>query len=281
MKRKILAMVVAGAVLLSSGAVFAASTLNKWISKDGSVIDQVNYPVYVNGVKMDMVDPVTGKSQVVLGHNGRTYVPLRKVAEAVGADSNSMWDTSDPTKPHVDIITPEHSKPTDYIQTNMFPNGKLVSHAIRSNDNIKAKAKQLVAGKTSKHDKAMAIFNWIVNNISYKMVDNDYDGLPDSVGAEYAFNTKTGICYDYASLYAVMCDAVNLNVRLVGGYAQNEFVSGGHAWNEVQMDNGGWINIDTTWGDFGFTASSISDPSAIEVPDGRYSTNLFAEFENY
>lgn len=283
MKRKILAMVVAGAVLLSSGAVFAASTLNKWISKDGSFIEQVNYPIYVNGEKLNMIDPITGKSQVVLGHNGRTYVPLRKVAEAVGADSNSMWDASDPKNPTVQINTPEHSLPTDYVQINIFPNGQNVQTAITSNTTIENEAKRICKGIKSKDAKAQAIYNYVKNRLTY------FD--TGAVGAIPAFYNERGICYDYACLYAAMCDAVGLNVRIVGGLALTSEESiydypTNHAWNEVQGDNGTWFAVDATFGDTGndtlgwkFQEKDM-ETQELYIND-RLPTWLFCEFENY
>lgn len=286
MKRKIISMVVMATMLLGSGVGLAASSLNKWISKDGSIIDEGKYPIYVNGKKLDMKDVDTGKDQTQLVYNGRIYVPLRKVAEAVEADKNKMWDISNPNSPIVNIVTPEHSKPTDYIQKNIFPNGVLVSSAVKTNDYIISEAKRITENKQTKQQKAYAIYEFIIDNMQYFFLDEDGNGMPDMVGAEFIIESGFGICYDYASLYAVMCDAVGLNVRLIGGYAQQNGTGGYHAWNEIQLDNGNWINVDPTWGEsnkslnFGFKTSELNVDTN-RVADGRYSDYMFAEFENY
>lgn len=258
------------AVMLSS-SVLAATNLNKWVSsKDSSVIDEAGYPIYVNGTKLDMVDDDTGKQQVVLNYEGRTYVPLRKIAESVNADSSKMWDGNS-----VNIITPEHSKPTDFIQVNILPNGGSVKTALETTADITTTAKDAVKYAITKEDKAKKLYQFVIDYMEY------YD--TGKVGAKPAFYSRKGICYDYATLYMVMCDAVGLNVRLKLGVTVFDNEVGLHAWNEVQTDNGTWKNVDCTWGEsepnFGFKECDIEKDG--EVDGGRYPTQLVAEFENY
>ena len=64
-----------------------------------------------------------------------------------------------------------------------------------------------------------------------------------------AFNTRMGICFDYASLYVSMCRAVGLKVRLVTGLGYSGSSWGDHAWNQVYVpEEGRWINVDPTFG---------------------------------
>jgi transglutaminase/protease-like cytokinesis protein 3 len=240
-----------------------------------------------------MTDEVTNQDQTVLNFNGRTYIPARKVAEAVGADPESMWDAATQT---VNIDIAKGSTPTDYIQSNIFPNGIPVKQALKTDNRIPALAEDIVKRYKAKSNeqKANALYRWVISVMDYEMTDTDGDGFPDanSVGALAALNTHKGICYDYACLYAMLCDAAGLNVRLVGGFViSNGDFAGQHAWNEVQMDDGHWINVDPTWGDgsvkdigenFDFyTNLVIPTPYGESLEDGRYSEQLFAEFENY
>lgn len=303
MKKKIIATLIIMSVLLSSGIAYAAG-LRIWKASDGSTISEVNYDIYVNGKKLDMYDPDTKKLQTVLGFNGRTYVPVRKIAEALGADSDAMWAKDPKTgKMFVNIIT-DKSDPTDYIQENDMSNKVFVKYALKTNAAIIQTAKDITAGMTSKEAKARAIYKYVIDNMTY---DNaQAEGLLNGTwdvekqGAIDAFNTKNGICYDYACLYATMADAVGLNVRLIIGevYTQGEngeVVTNGHAWNEVQIGSE-WKNVDATWGDtsekdfitnFGFETADKADTN--EKPDNtmlivlkaRYATKMLAEFENY
>jgi hypothetical protein len=88
------------------------------------------------------------------------------------------------------------------------------------------------------------LYEYVINNIAY---DNDkifnlmYDYLPD---IEKTYLEKTGICYDYASLFAAMLRSMGIPAKLVKGYSK-ENPSVYHAWNEVLI-NGKWIVVDTT-----------------------------------
>jgi transglutaminase-like putative cysteine protease len=296
MKKKIIAFTIAGALLFGGTGVLAASNLKSWVNptNKSDKIDQVNYPIVVNGDKLSMKDPATGKDQVVLGYNGRTYVPLRKIAEALGADSDTMWAKDKNGNNYVNIVTPEHSQPTDYYMVNVLNNGAFTKYALASNTAINNAAKAVIAGKTTKEDKAYALYQFVMARVDYDtaLINENNNGL--DVGAVFAFNTGRGICYDYATLYAAMCDAVGLNVRVVGGVAAglNGEYLGNHAWNEVQGTNGNWFAVDATWGDRGgdtqgwkFTEKDVeinADTNHDNILDaGRYPTDLIAELENY
>jgi transglutaminase-like putative cysteine protease len=181
---------------------------------------------------------------------------------------------------------PEHSMPTDYIQKNNMVNGWWVAPALQTNEIIISTAQNITKDRKTKESKAKAIYKWIIDNTDYVYIDDDCDGYPDFVGAEFAFDTGMGICYDYATLYMVMCDAVNLNVRLIGGDVITEEDGWvGHAWNQIQIDDGSWLNVDATWGEgdfegnFGFKEYAFDDEEYFYY--ARYNCIMLAEFENY
>ena len=105
------------------------------------------------------------------------------------------------------------------------------------------KAAELTDGMTSDLEKTIAVYEYIVQNISY-----DYDKialltssyLPD-INSIFAENK--GICYDYASLFAAMLRSVGVQARMAKGYAPG--VTEYHAWNEVFV-GGQWRTLDTT-----------------------------------
>ena len=88
------------------------------------------------------------------------------------------------------------------------------------------------------------IYDYVVENIRYdsnKVFDLLYDYLPDIVDT---YTTNTGICYDYASLFAAMLRSIGIPAKLVKGYASYA-PDTYHAWNEVFI-NGEWITVDPT-----------------------------------
>lgn len=93
-------------------------------------------------------------------------------------------------------------------------------------------------------EKANAIFEYLVRNITY-----DYDkikSIPSSYvpDADEIIKNGRGICYDYAVLMAVMLRESGIPSKLVMGYRNG--LDTYHAWNEVFL-NGEWITVDTTF----------------------------------
>lgn len=302
MRKKIIALILT-VVVFGSTAAYASGAF------DG--ITHMSDNIYLNGeliytpVEQPKVD--TNGNPVIGGitNNGQTFVPLRGIFEYAGFDVE--WEEG-----RIDLYS-NSSRPTDYVQDNILVNCFYVSYAIQSNKKIEDTAEQVIAqsNAVSKIDKAKAIYDYVIQHMEYdeSIAERIFNDAPiDEVGAIHAYNDGIGICYDYASLYAVMCDAVGLNVRLIGGEVLTYDEYGypclyGHAWNEVQVDNGDFIAIDTTWGEAGesegwnFTEynhdknnDGIDDfddekmyayESQIYYINERYSTNLFAVFMNY
>lgn len=107
-------------------------------------------------------------------------------------------------------------------------------------------ATELTKDLESDEDKVAAIYQYVINHISY---DHDkantiYRGYIPSI--ESTFETQSGICYDYAALTAAMLRSVGIPTKLVMG-SKNDLVQY-HAWNEVYLkDTDEWIVIDTTY----------------------------------
>lgn len=107
-----------------------------------------------------------------------------------------------------------------------------------SGSNCVYKAAEVCAGKTSDIDKIAAIFVWVTDNIVYdhalaETVKTGYVPNPDRT-----YNSRTGICFDYASLMCAMLRSQSIPTRLVIGYASPDIY---HAWNEVYTEETGWI----------------------------------------
>lgn len=104
--------------------------------------------------------------------------------------------------------------------------------------------KYLTSGKTTDIDKLRACYDYIVKNIKYdkdkiNRIDGNY--VPNS---DLTVENKSGICYDYAALLAVMLRSQGIKTKLVKGYKNG--IDEYHAWNEVFI-NGKWFTIDTTF----------------------------------
>ncbi|MBU3189858.1 transglutaminase-like domain-containing protein [Clostridium bowmanii] len=132
-----------------------------------------------------------------------------------------------------------------------YYNGITLEEAIKSNDEINLFANNQVKGKSGTREKARAIYNWVGSEIVYddekanRVLNND---LKVKSGAIPTYESKSGICFDYASLFVAMCRANNIKVRIITGqgFNGNNWVS--HAWNQVYVDGENkWINVDPTF----------------------------------
>nr|WP_244386687.1 transglutaminase-like domain-containing protein [Raoultibacter timonensis] len=129
-------------------------------------------------------------------------------------------------------------------------------------------ANKLSEGARNQADVLKAVYDWIVENVSYdnekaKSVVNGTiaDGyLPDP---DATMQSKTGICFDYASLAAAMLRSQGIPCKIITGYVSPDSIY--HAWNMVYL-NGEWISAkvsvkSNTWTrvDFTFAAGGATD----------------------
>lgn len=134
-------------------------------------------------------------------------------------------------------------------------NGITIDEATRSNKDIYEFALESTYGLENSYDKAKKLYDDVVDMLEYDneksedILNEDFDNLS---GAVAAFESKKGICFDYASLYSVLAKSVELPNRIVigKGYDGREWIN--HAWNEVYIEEiDRWINVDTTFGETG------------------------------
>ncbi|SHH73879.1 Transglutaminase-like superfamily protein [Sporobacter termitidis DSM 10068] len=134
-------------------------------------------------------------------------------------------------------------------------NGMTLGDAVKSNADIDAKAKSIVGKETDQKAKAKLLYTWVAKNIDYdskKAAAVAADSSRVASGAVVAYDTRTGICFDYSCLYVAMCRAVDVKVRFVTGLGYSGTEWGDHAWNQVYDPAGNrWINVDTTFGSSG------------------------------
>ncbi|MHC1720612.1 MAG: transglutaminase family protein [Clostridiaceae bacterium] len=141
--------------------------------------------------------------------------------------------------------------PGKFGNVTVYYNGVTLDEGVRSNSEIDEFSMELARSETNNYGKAQAIYNWVGNNITYdydkatKVLNNDFDV---ESGAISAYETRKGICFDYACLYAAMCRANDINVRMITGEGFNGVTWVSHAWNQVYIpDQDVWINVDTTF----------------------------------
>ncbi|MBE9913404.1 transglutaminase domain-containing protein [Paenibacillus donghaensis] len=146
---------------------------------------------------------------------------------------------------------------------------EVIDHAIP--DDIDAAAADIVNGAKTDEDKARRLYDWVGTRVQYdygKVDDYEQRGVWHEQTPQNTFDTKKGVCIDYARLYAVMARSQGLQVRVVTGQGYNgQGGYGPHAWNEVYLsEKKKWIPLDPTWAKSGnwfnppnFSATHIRD----------------------
>lgn len=103
--------------------------------------------------------------------------------------------------------------------------------------NTVATAKKLAEGLDGPMDIVTEVFMYVVGTMTYDkdLAENVQSGyVPD---LDYDLQTKTGICFDYASLMTGMLRSLKIPCKLVVGYAGGVY----HAWISVWIEGEGWI----------------------------------------
>ncbi|AOZ94634.1 transglutaminase domain-containing protein [Paenibacillus crassostreae] len=123
-------------------------------------------------------------------------------------------------------------------------------------EDIAQAAIQITEKAESEEEKARLLYDWVGSRVSYdynKVDDYEQKGIWHEQTPQDTFDTKLGVCIDYARLYAVMARSVDIEVKVVTGLGYNgQGGYGPHAWNEVYLTNTDeWVPLDPTWAQSG------------------------------
>ena len=114
-----------------------------------------------------------------------------------------------------------------------------------ANDTVGQKAAELCSGLTGDGDKVAAIYRYMAANFTYDHTlgrqvarGEVVNYVPDTA---QILEHKTGICYDFSTLFAAMCRSQGIPCAIAKGYLNGGY----HAWNMVYVD-GVWNAVDIT-----------------------------------
>ena len=139
-------------------------------------------------------------------------------------------------------------------------------------------ARQLTMGLECTLDKVTAVYNFIIENITYdfyfaETVESGY--LPD---LDQVLKRGKGICFDFAALMTAMLRSQGIPARMVFGYTAYDF----HAWVSVFSEVEGWVNDtiffkEQSWRimDPTFTSTSNSGARILHIGDGKNYESVF------
>lgn len=119
---------------------------------------------------------------------------------------------------------------------------KQTNNACYITEAIKTKARQLTSGRTTTLEKAIVIFNFVKNQITYKYYENSQNG------ASKTLLNGIGNCCDQANLIVALCRYSGIPVRYSHGqhcYFYNSKKYYGHVWAQILIGNT-WYAADAT-----------------------------------
>ena len=125
-------------------------------------------------------------------------------------------------------------------------------------ERVKARAQELVAGKTKPWEKATVLSTYLQHNYKYNLDVPFYPEGADTAD-HFLFEAKEGYCEQFATSLCVMARSVGLPARYVTGYLPGTFnpLSGfyevhandAHAWAEIFIPEIGWTIFDPVPGE--------------------------------
>ena len=120
-------------------------------------------------------------------------------------------------------------------------------------------AEQITAGLESDFDKAMAIEDYFLNEGF--VYSQSYQKARGENAETFLTQSKTGVCYEYATAMVMLCRSIGLPARYVQGYNMSEMyerdiqgyqtnfvikVRDAHAFPEVYIAGYGWLSFEPT-----------------------------------
>lgn len=130
---------------------------------------------------------------------------------------------------------------------------------------------EICADATTDKETIAAAYNWILNNLTY---DDDYKPAYQCFSVKQTLSLKSGICYDFANLFAAICRSQGVPCYCINGYRRDN-VNYQHAWNRVFFD-GVWWNMDIT-----FDTCRHNKSPELSLYGFHACENLYSPDENY
>lgn len=106
-------------------------------------------------------------------------------------------------------------------------------------NDVSSLAGSLCAGCDTDREKAVRIYQWVIENIEY---DYELEVQYQYFDASKTLATRKGVCFDMANLYTVLCRSQGICCYTLDGYRRTS-TDELHTWNRVFYDDA-WWNLD-------------------------------------
>lgn len=163
---------------------------------------------------------------------------------------DDIWNPDEETAHYRDVLNVNSSFYDSYTET-------LLDYG--SEKKISDLAQEIAKDCDTDYDKAKAIeWYFVTNGFIY---DLDYQKSQDENINDFLFDTKTGVCVEYATAMTLLSRAAGIPARYCEGYLTNEELKDskgdykitgneGHAFPELYIKGYGWMTFEPTMSNF-------------------------------
>lgn len=186
--------------------------------------------------------------------------PTRVTKDPANGNSSLYVEVADPEANSLDVEISFNVRRREYVRRDFEHAGRSVPRSdaatasdlkdnrlVPLNRRIRALAAEVTAGKTTDLDKARAIFDYVVANMSYDKSGTGW-GNGDIL---WACDAKRGNCTDFHALFIGLCRSAGIPARFSIGFPLPEKRGGGeipgyHCWAEFFLNGYGWVPVDAS-----------------------------------
>lgn len=228
----------------------------RYVTGPGRTIYSPGLPVKINRdtkAQIQLINEDESDIVAILAHSAL------KGGEAYDVDAYVMTPTE------MDLRNTPRAYP-DWIRDTYLQLPEGFSPAIRQ------LAQDITQGMDNPYDKAVAITDYLRNNITY-VIDIETPPADRDVLEWFLFTYKKGYCNYYATAEVMLLRSLGIPARIVNGFAQGDYIPEGdyyqvqrndsHAWPEVFFSTVGWVAFEPT----------VSQPDIV-LPSGEEQANL-------
>ena len=199
--------------------------------------------------------------------SGYDSIKLNINTETAGESFQSAWDAFEMDHPDIFYVETKNlnlltksttnflgttkyeytiqPKENESYFTKSFNSRQEVEQAIQRVEAISDNVVNNADLESSRYDKIKYVHDYIVENAHY-----DQQDMAENSTLYGLLVNNAAICEGYAKAFKYMMDKLNIPCVVVYGEGiSSDGSSEYHAWNEVQMENGVWYAVDTSWDD--------------------------------
>ncbi len=218
----------AAAEPVKNGAIDVSSVAEGYAGVSATAASRLKFQVVNGDMSYNYDIPQTGEPIIVPMNMGDGAYDFRIMMNTSGSSYVELASVSQ------NVALESEFEP--FLRPNVFCNYTADSACV-------TKAFELARGAENEGDVVRDIYDWMTATITYDQAKaaelsttTGYVPDPDETLA-----TKSGICFDYASLAAAMFRSLGIPCKIVTGYVSPDDIY--HAWNLIYID-GSWVSAE-------------------------------------